>query len=72
MTITTLFPTRMVVIYIPEFATKDQLKACATLLLCLSISILNLLEATKAISMPEKKAESKRQINMIVKVDIWL
>ena len=63
MTITTLFPTRMVVIYIPEWETNKSIKDCVIPLLALSISILNLLEAKKAISIPEKKADNKRQIN---------
>ena len=70
MTMTTLFPTSMVVIYMPELETNRSINAWAILLSDLLISIRNLFEATKAISIPEKKADNKRQINMTVNIDI--
>ena len=54
----------------PELEIKRSIKVWEILLSVLSISILNLLEATKAISIPEKKADNKRHINMTVSADI--
>ena len=59
-----------VVIYIPELDTKRSINFCVIPLFDLSISIRSLLEAIKAISIPEKNADKTRQINMATNPDI--
>tara|TARA_B100001540_G_scaffold46983_1_gene41941 strand:+ start:1526 stop:1789 length:264 start_codon:yes stop_codon:yes gene_type:complete len=65
MTSAILFPTNIVVIKSDSFLEKYAIIEDGNLPVLLSNSSCNLLDETKAISMPEKKAENKSVMNAI-------
>jgi hypothetical protein len=63
-----LFPSSNALINLDELLLKKEMILADSSPLLLSISILRVLELTKAISIPEKKAERMSVIRMISKL----